>query len=59
MQAGMDNPGADAEHADDVGITSPLHDDLASYQTAPDSQSQGAVVRAISASQAGAVDRLV
>ena len=55
----MDNPGADAEHADDLGITSPLHDDLASYQTAPDSQSQGAVVRAISASQAGAVDRLV
>ena len=55
----MDNPGADAEHADDLGTTSPLHDDLASYQTAPDSQSQGAVVRAISASQAGAVDRLV
>ena len=57
----MDDPGADAEHADNLGSTAPPHNDPASYQTsqtAPvviDSQSQGAVVRAISASQPGAV----
>ena len=55
-ESGMDIPGADAEHANDPKPpTLLLSDDPAPDQTAPDNESQGAVVRATSASQPGAI----